>query len=140
MTERETHGKNDELYLINSLADSALKASNFFAEANFELKLGSVKDTHELHGEFDVCCGDDRYSAHGGNNLNFMRKACRASIIGGLYLVMAEVTGGSAGGVASAQKHAANMGITLVRHGDDHKNDYGCKMFEMWAKKELDTQ
>lgn len=120
------------------LFNSSQRAVRFFEANGYNLVRGDRRDTHPLKERFEAACGDDRYVNNGGNNLSF-GKAGRASLIGGLYLVMAEITGGNASSVGHAQEYAQDRGVILTHHGDDQHGEEGCKMFEMWSMGKLNS-
>lgn len=123
------------------LFDSAMETRRFFeAQGGYRIETGTRADTFPLQkGLLEACCGDDRYANHGGNKLSW-GKAGRVSLIGGLYLVMAEIAGGHPGGVKYAYDYAKDRGIILTNHGDMEHGGLGCGMFNMWVSRKLNTK
>jgi len=116
------------------LYNSAAEAARFFKEKKFNVERGNHDDTHPLHKEFETGCGDDRYVNNGGNMLAG-GYATRASLIGGVHLVIAETTNGGYGSAQIVHERANSQGVTLTYHGDEKEGIHGCAAYKLLMTK-----
>jgi len=116
-------------------------AGEFYEIRGWKVIHGDRKKVHTVqNGMIDGVCSDERFAYIGGVQPNILSKAGRVSLLGGIYLMMSEVTGGSITSVQRAREIGHRVGINLTRHGDEQHGDYGCAMFSLWANGQIPTK